>query len=629
VLLGAGSMKVLGYNGGLDGYLLKVGNSGHDAAAALVVDGELIAACEEERFTREKHTGRFPRRAIDYCLREGGVGDVRELDLIAYYFSYPLMYQPAKHREARGVVSPLTRAGMALFLGGMRAFHRVGGYDDERSRRVFERELGVAVPKDKYRAVPHHLCHVASAYYESGYERALCLTLDAEGESTSAMVVRASGTTLEVLEENYAPNSLGYLYSMLSLYLGFDEHDEYKVMGLAPYGDPARYREFFGSAVATLPEGRFRVDPGLVSYLMFRDGALRGKPSFYPRRMIRALGPARRRDEPVTQRHMDIAAALQEALERAVIHKLAHLRKATGERFLCMAGGVALNCTMNGKIARSGLFDGVWIHPAAHDAGTSAGAALFGYHNVLAQPRHAARTPEVYLGPAYDGRAVEGALATFAPKIVTRRPEPLYDYVAESIGAGKVVGWFQGRMEWGPRALGNRSILADPRRDDMRDVVNHAVKLREGFRPFAPACLLEHATEWFDMTGLPESPYMLFVVPVREDKRARIPSVTHVDGSARVQTVSPRQNPRLHALLTAFHARTGVPVLLNTSFNVKGEPIVNTPTDAVQCFLGTRIDMLVIDDHVIEKRPEIERALASEPGGHGHATGRVVDGRIT
>ncbi len=624
-------MKVLGYNGGLDGYLLKVGDSGHDAAAALVVDGEVVAACEEERFTREKHTGRFPRRAIEFCLRQGGVADVRELDLVAYYFSYPLMYQAAKHREARGVVSPVTRAGMAAFLGAMRAFHRVGGYDDARSRRVFERELGVSIPEHGFVAVPHHLCHVASAYYESGYERALCLTLDAEGESTAAMVVRAAGTWLDVVEEMYAPNSLGYFYSLLTLYLGFEKFDEYKVMGLAPYGDPSRHRAFFDSVVSTLPAGRFRVDPGLVSYLMWRDGALRRDTRFYPRSMVRALGPARRQDEPITQRHMDIAAALQEALERAVLHKLTHLRATTGERHLCMAGGVALNCTMNGKIARSGLFDGVWIHPAAHDAGTAVGAARFGHHNVLGQPLTEsvrARTPEVYLGPQHDSVAVDAALASFAPQIVTQRPEALFEHVAKAISAGKVVGFFHGRMEWGPRALGNRSILADPRRDDMRDVVNHAVKLREGFRPFAPACLIEHADAWFDMTGLPESPYMLFTVPVREDKRARIPAVTHVDGSARVQTVSPGQNPRFHALLTAFHAQTGVPVLLNTSFNVKGEPIVNTPTDAVRCFLGTQIDLLVIDDVVIEKRPEIERALGRD-SGTARSTGRVVNGRIT
>ncbi len=598
-------MKVLGYNGGLDGYLQEVGVSGHDAAAALVIDGQIVAACEEERFTREKHTGRFPRHAIEYVLREGGVGTIGELDRIVYSFSYPLMYQAAKHREARGVVSRPTRAGMALFLSAMRTFHRLAGYDDERSRRVFERALGVSVPKDRYLVVPHHLCHAASAFFESGYERALCLTLDAEGESTSGMVVRASGSSLEVLEETYAPNSLGYLYSLLTRYLGFDEFDEYKVMGLAPYGDPSRYRGFFRASVATLPGGRVRVDPGLVSYLMWRNAALGRSTGLYPRAMIRALGPARRTDEPLTQRHEDVAAALQEALERAVLHKLAHLREATGERSLCMAGGVALNSTMNGAIARSGLFVRVWIHPAAHDAGTSVGAALFGDREARSAPRGPARAPAVYLGPAYDERTVARTLADFAPKIVARRSDSLYDEVAESIDAGKVVGWFHGRMEWGPRALGNRSILADARRADMRDVVNHAVKLREGFRPFAPACLLEHAAEWFDMTGLPDSPYMLFVVPVREDKRARIPAVTHVDGSARVQTVSPTQNPRFHALLTAFHRRTGVPVLLNTSFNVKGEPIVNTPQDAVRCFLGTQIDLLVIDDFVITPRREV------------------------
>ncbi|MFO0683079.1 MAG: carbamoyltransferase C-terminal domain-containing protein [Sandaracinus sp.] len=605
-------MKVLGYNGGLDGYLAKVGNSGHDAAAALVVEGRLVAACEEERLTREKHTGRFPTRAIAYCLEEGGLGDVRELDLVATSFSYPRMYQRGKHREARGVVSPFTRGAMAAFLGGMRAFHRLAGYDDARSHRVLERALGVTVPARKLVVVPHHLCHAASAYFESPFERALCLTLDAEGESTSTMVVRAVGTKLDVLEERFSPNSLGYLYALFTLYLGLDAHDEYKVMGLAPYGDPARYREAFHAIVATLPEGGFRVDPGLVTHLLFRDAALRGTTHLYPRRLLRALGPPRRPDEPITQRHMDLAASLQEALERAVLHKLTHLRRATGERQLCLAGGVALNCTMNGKIARSGLFDALHVHPAAHDAGTSVGAALYGAHAILGAPRPPPRPAEVYLGPALDPREVEAGLAVFGAKIRVERPHDLVGEVAEAIRAGAVVGWCQGRMEWGPRALGNRSILADPRRADMRDRVNHAVKLREGFRPFAPACLLEHASEWLEMTGLRESPHMLFTVPVREEKRARIPAVTHVDGSARVQTVSAAQNRRLHALLTAFHARTGVPILLNTSFNVKGEPIVATAEDALRCFLGTQIDLLVLGDVVVHKRPEVARGLGHE-----------------
>jgi carbamoyltransferase len=289
---------------------------------------------------------------------------------------------------------------------------------------------------------------------------------------------------------------------------------------------------------------------------------------------------------------------------------------------------VALNCTMNGKIARSGLFENIYIHPAAHDSGTSLGAALYGYHNLLRQPR-TVQAPKVYLGPGYSNQAVQDAVKEFGPKIKHSKPKDLYEEVATALAAGKVVGWYQDRMEWGPRALGNRSILADARRDDMKDVVNHAVKLREGFRPFAPACLAEEVDNWFDMKGLKDSPYMLFVVPVKDDKRSKIPAVTHVDGSARVQTVTAEQNPKFHKLLQAFFKKTGVPVFMNTSFNVKGEPIVNTPHDAVRCFLNTQIDMLVLDDVIIEKRPEVAEALVKERARDKARTGRVVDGQIS
>jgi carbamoyltransferase len=340
------------------------------------------------------------------------------------------------------------------------------------------------------------------------------------------------------------------------------------------------------------------------------------------------LGPARLPSEPVLQRHMDIAAALQVALEEAVMHTLEHLQKKTGEKNLCMAGGVALNSTMNGKIARSGLWDDVYIQPAAHDAGTSYGAALYGYHNLLKQPRHFQTKRSRYLGPEYTDSDVNAALLEFDSKIKHRKSDDIVVTAAQAIADGKVVGWYQGAMEWGPRALGNRSILADPRRDDMKDIVNHAVKMREGFRPFAPSCLAETAGDWFEMKGLKDSPFMLFVVPVKEDKRAKIPAVTHVDGSARIQTVVPSENPKYHRLISEFGRLTGVPVVLNTSFNVKGEPIVNTPADALRCFLSTQIDMLVLHDVVVEKRPEVVAELAAKRAKKPVDSGRVVDGRI-
>jgi carbamoyltransferase len=623
------SMKVLGYNGGLDGYPARF-NTGHDSAAALVIDGEVVAACEEERFTREKHTGRFPRRAIEWCLREAGLRSLDELDLVTYYYSYPLMFSPEKLAQNRSKLALWQRAVFGAANRAMTGYNRLADYSNRRSRHVFDRQMGTVVPEKKWKAVPHHLCHAASTFYDSPWERALCLTLDAEGESASAIAAVARGTTFKIVRELFAPNSLGYLYAYFTSYLGFEPHDEYKVMGLAPYGDPGVYRSFFREIVAHHERGHFEVDGGLILLLQARD-ALFAEGKLYPPRMTRALGPARLRDEPVTQRHMDIAAALQEALEEAVLHMLRHLRRETGERHLCLAGGVALNCSMNGRIARSGLFDGVYVHPSAHDSGTALGAALYGYHNLGGRPRkRLGARRSIYLGPGYRAEEIDAAVEQSAMKITHSKPADLARFIAAQIAAGKVVGWYQGRMEWGPRALGNRSILADARRDDMKDIVNHAVKLREGFRPFAPACLDEQVRDWFDMTGLPErdgSPYMLFVMPVADDKRERIPAVTHVDGSARVQTVTREGNPRFHALLTAFHELTGVPVVLNTSFNVKGEPIVNTPADAIRCFLNTQIDLLVLGDTVVEKRPEVAALLLSRRALRD--AGRVINGQIS
>ncbi|MBI5495814.1 MAG: hypothetical protein HY904_12390 [Deltaproteobacteria bacterium] len=617
-------MKVLGYNGGLYGYPSKFGAS-HNSAAALVVDGEVVAACEEERFNREKHSGVFPRLAIEYCLREGGVQRVEDLDLVSYFYSFPLMYRPDVYTQnAHGLGLP-HKVGLWTSLSTMRVVNNVFGYTDELSREDFEHQLRCRLRDDQYAVTSHHMCHQASAFYDSPFERALVLSMDAQGESTSALVTRAVGTRFDVLRDTLLPNSLGYLYTFITTLLGFDWHDEYKVMGLAPYGDRKRFREFFRSLVVLGPEGRYDVDQAAITQLMLGQWT-QSWDLVFPRRTTDVLGRRRRPDEPVEQRHMDVAAGLQECLEETVMHVLRHFRKETGEQNLCMAGGVALNSTMNGVIARSGLFDGVWVHPAAHDGGTSVGAALYGYHNVLKQPRHYPQARHRYLGPGFDRGDVDSALLQYGGKIHHQRREDLISHTARALAEGKVVGWYQGRMEWGPRALGNRSILADPRRDDMKDVVNSAVKLREGFRPFAPACLAEKARDWFDMTGLPDSPYMLFVVPVVDDKRARIPAVTHVDGSARVQTVTEAENPRFHGLISEFERLTGVPVVMNTSFNVKGEPIVNTPADAIRCFLGTMIDVLVVDDVVIEKRPEVTEALRRQRGSVH--TGRVVDGRI-
>lgn len=621
-------MKVLGYNGGLDGYMQNF-TAGHDAAAALVVDGEVVAACEEERFSREKHSGKFPRLAIEYCLREAGLRRIGDVDLITYYFSYPLMFQQGILTQNQNGLNMGERLVVSTWLSALRTYNRIAGYTNDRSKRLFERYMKVRLKERRFVPIPHHLCHVASTFYDSPFDRALCVTLDGAGESACSLVAVAEGTQIKTLHEVLLLNSLGALYGAFTAFLGFiPVSDEYKVMGLAPYGDRSRYRDFFASILKKGDRGRYQLDQRFI----FKVGLAVYKPEekrVFPAALVEALGPPRKADEPITQRHMDIAAGLQEVLENTVLHSLEYLRRETGQRNLCMAGGVALNSTMNGKIAGSGIFDQVWIHPAAHDAGTSLGAALFGYHNVLRQPRHFQKERHRYLGPGFDQSDIDSAIRQFSDKILIQVTDNLMDEMAQAIADGQVVGWYQGRMEWGPRALGNRSILADPRRDDMKDIVNHAVKLREGFRPFAPACLAERVSEWFDLTGLPDSPYMLFVVPVRAEQRSRIPAVTHVDGSARVQTVSMEENPRFHSLISAFERKTGVPVVLNTSFNVKGEPIVNTPADAIRCFLGTQIDLLVLHDTVIQKRPEVIERLRRERGAVPRDAGRVIEGRIT
>lgn len=596
-------MQVLGYNGGIEGYPSRFGTS-HDAAAALVDGGRVVAACEEERFTREKHTGKFPLRAMEYCLAAAGLRGPSDLTLICFYHCHSRMFGRAMLEANRARMSPRTRAMFAASLSFMRAYNRLTGYDDALSEKVFRRRTAHRPEPGRFRVVPHHLCHTASAFYPSPFEEALCLTLDAQGESASAMVSVGQGTRLRVLKELFAPNSVGYLYGSLTGFLGFGRGDDFKVMGLAPYGDPARFRRYFDQLVRSDEEGNFAVDPDWLSWLIVRD-AVFPEGAMYPRSMIDALGPPRLEGEPLVERHADIAAGLQEALERVVLRMVETWQKRTGQRRLCLAGGVALNCTLNGKIARSGLFERVWVQPASHDAGTALGAALYGYHHLLRGERAPAARAPVYLGPEFGAGGTSRAILELGPEIRCHKPADIYAATARAIADGRIVGWFQGRGEWGPRALGNRSILADPRRAEMKDRVNAAVKLREGFRPFAPACLREHADAWFDLRGVGETPFMLFSVPVRDARRGAIPAVTHVDGSARLQTVAREDNPRFHALLRAFHELTGVPVLLNTSFNVNGEPIVGSPEDAIRCFLGTKIDLLVVGDTFIEKRAEV------------------------
>lgn len=613
-------MKVLGYNGGLDGYASRFGTC-HDAAAALVVDGELVAAAEEERFNRVKHSGAFPIEAIHHCLEQGGLSGLKELDLVCFYHSQDKMWHRGMVRENGPRMRPGRRALFSTAVSGLRFTHRCLGLDDARTARTFAKRTGFSPPEGRYHVVGHHLSHAASAFYESPFQRALCLVLDGQGESTSSSAWVGGPSGLHLIDETYAPNSMGYLYQTITRYLGFEHGDEFKVMGLAPYGDPARFRRFFHHVVRPAARGRFAIDPEWLGSLVIRD-ALLGQGRGYPRWMVSALGPPRRRGDEIQQHHMDLAAALQEALEGAVMGWLWNLRKRTGLRKLCLAGGVALNCVLNGKIARSGLFEQVHVVPAAHDAGCAAGAALFGYYEVLggsAPTDIRSRRARVFLGPKYGPMDIRHALRGTQFALSSTRASDWAKEVARVIADGKVVGLFHGRMEWGPRALGNRSILADPRRPEMKDIVNRSIKMREGFRPFAPAVLHEQADKWFDLAGLRgQSPHMLFAVPVRDACHARIPAVTHVDGSARVQTVQRDDNPRFHALLRAFFELTGVPVLLNTSLNVQGEPIAHTPSDAIRCFVGSGLDLLVLGDLLIQKKGvplEAFEPIAAAAGG--------------
>ncbi|MBE0642731.1 MAG: nodulation protein [Bacteroidetes bacterium] len=568
--------------------MFPLGFFGHDAAAALLHDGELVACAAEERFTRAKYSLNLagntllPTRAIAYCLETAGIG-IDDVDVVAHYCHFDMKAIEAR----RDLIAPfVSRPEVEMIDASYRSVY-AEMMDLPVLLRQFEHMTG-ARPR-RFVQVPHHLAHAASAYYPSGFDEALIFTIDGTGECESSLLAVGRGGAMAVESRVMLPDSLGTLYLLVTVLLGFKTlGDEYKVMGLAGYGDAARFHDFFRSLVRLLPNGTYTLDG-------FARGDLR-------HRLAAALGPPHRRGEEITQRHCDVAAALQESLEAAVLHVLTHARRRLGMRHLCMAGGVALNSMMNGVIARAGLFSDIFVQPAAGDEGGGLGAALYAWHQTGRGQVPATRLRQVYAGPAFDSSAIEAALEPHRDTLSWRTSEQIVEDVAEELAGGKVIGWFQGRMEFGPRALGNRSILADPRPTDMKERINEKVKHREGFRPFAPAVTEEDAADFFDMTGLRDSPFMLFVVPVHESVRDLIPAVTHVDGTARVQTVSRETNEKFWKLIRAFGQRSGVPILLNTSFNVMNEPIVCTPEDAIRCFLHTDIDLLVLGDFIVMKQ---------------------------
>ena len=584
----------------------------HDAAAALVVDGEIVAAAQEERFTRRKHDAEFPSSAVRYCLAEGAVED-GQLDAVVFYDKPILKF----HRilETYLGVAP---SGLRSFSQAVPLWLRSKLWVTPRIHEALH-ELGMrTMPEVVFGE--HHESHAASAFFPSPFDEAAVLTLDGVGEWSTATLGVGEGNRLRLLEEIRFPHSLGLLYSAFTYFCGFKVNSgEYKLMGLAPYGEPVHADTILEHLVELRDDGSFRLDTSFFDYL----GGLRMTNARFD-----ALfgGPPRAPESPITQREMDLAASVQKVTEEIVLRIARHAREVTGKRHLCLAGGVALNCVANGELLRAGIFDDLWIQPAAGDAGGALGAALAYAHHAHDVPR-TARRPDgmqgAYLGPEFAPEQIEGFLKEngYAYERIDD-PSAWADTVAGYVADQKVVGLLQGRMEFGPRALGNRSILGDARSPKMQSVMNLKIKYRESFRPFAPSCLEERVGDYFTLDR--PSPYMLLVAPVHPDRclplqgderdleltqwvnrpRSDVPAITHVDHSARVQTVSAETNPGYHAILKAFERRTGEGIVINTSFNVRGEPIVCTPEDAYRCFMRTEMDVLVLGPFVLRKEEQ-------------------------
>ncbi|MGI9184288.1 MAG: carbamoyltransferase family protein [Solirubrobacteraceae bacterium] len=551
---------------------------GLDSAAALLVDGEFVAGVAEERISRRKHTGDFPVGAIESCLTQAGM-EAGELDEVVHAFDY----------------------GPYRALYGLDAIS-AELYRDVLSPEAFSARVRRELPDlraDRVRHVEHHLAHAASAYYTSGWEACLVVVVDGMGEAHGATVYRARDGRLDPVHRVSALDSIGILYSLVTLHLGFDFNaDEYKVMGLAPYGDPERFRAFFDDTVLLRDDGGWEI-PLLKLERTRADRECYGSAR---RQLSTHLGPARAPDGEVEADHRDVAAALQACLDRALVHLCRHFGHQLGANRLAMAGGVALNTTVNARVTASGGFDELYVQPAAADDGAALGAALA--RAAAAGEVINRRSPTPFYGPAERPEQLARALEEFAERIVIvpmGSLEASCQHAAELIAAGAVIAWHRGRMEFGPRALGHRSILADPGGAEMRERVNSLVKLREAFRPFAPAVTVEQVTDWFEVAPETELPYMNVNVTVRAEHRAGLAAVTHVDGSARVQTVSARDNLDFHTLLRAVGSQTGRELVLNTSFNVRGQPIVNTAHEAISTFLSTGIEALFLHDTLIRK----------------------------
>lgn len=593
----------------------------HDAAACLVVDGELVAAAQEERFTRKKHDAGFPAHAIRYCLAHAGISPT-QIDHVVFYDKPFLKFE--RLLETYLAWAP---RGLRSFLASMPLWLKDKLFQKTVIADALKDLWGDAVAWDQRLLFSeHHLSHAASAFFPSPFERAAVLTMDGVGEWTTTSLAIGDGHRLSVHKEIHFPHSIGMLYSAFTYYTGFKVNSgEYKVMGLAPYGEP-KYAGLIKDHLIDIKEdGSFALD---MSYFDYCTGLKMTNEKFD------ALfgAPPRKPESLLTQREMDLAASVQAVTEEVVIKLARGIARSTGERNLCLAGGVALNCVANGKLLRENVFDRIWIQPAAGDAGGAIGAALGAYHIMLEQPRRVASGIDgmkgSYLGPEYSDEDIAERLARCKAVFTTHEPDEVIDITARALAEGKAIGWMSGRMEFGPRALGSRSIIADPRSASMQKLLNLKVKYRESFRPFAPSVLREDVADWFEMDT--DSPYMLLVADVVQSRRRQmtpeehalfgidklnvprssIPAVTHVDYSARVQTVHEQTNPRYYRLIQRFKELTGCPVIVNTSFNVRGEPIVCSPEDAFRCFMGTGLDMLVVGNAVLHKSAQPESLAA-------------------
>lgn len=592
-------------------YILGISAFYHDSAACLVRDGEIVAAAQEERFTRKKHDHAFPINAVEYCLKTAGITST-EISHVAFYDKPWIKFE--RLLETYLAFAP---QGLKSWLKAMPLWLKEKLWMGDLVKKELGFEGQIIFPE-------HHQSHAASAFYPSPFESAAVLTIDGVGEWATVTWGVGKGNKIELKEELRFPHSLGLLYSAMTYYTGFKVNSgEYKVMGLAPYGEPKYVDLILNNLMDLKEDGSFRLD---MSYFNYCQGLTMTSKKFDEL----FGGPPRKAESKLSQREMDLARSIQDVTEEVMLRMARHVRKQTGEKNLCLAGGVALNCVANGKILREKIFDHIWIQPAAGDAGGALGAALFGWYQVLDKQRVLSSSPDLqsgsYLGPQFESNEIEQELLEIGAPYEKYENGQVLEETAKALADGKIVGWLSGRMEFGPRALGGRSILGDPRRQDMQTNMNLKIKFRESFRPFAPSCLREDVAQYFELDE--ESPYMLLVAPVKEERcipmtedaqklfgieklnqpRSDIPAVTHVDYSARVQTVQREVNPKYYGLIKKFKDLTGCSVLINTSFNVRGEPIVCTPRDAYRCFMRTNIDVLVLENFILrkEKQPELK-----------------------